>query len=142
MRIEKNIRAGRRPAGRGGARRGGDVAGGHRPWTLARSARSYAGHDRRRRRDAGARSVRRLRAGRGPAAAHRARAGRSRRPRHTVVARLTPAAPPLLDPRTRAELNAAIEAARAAGGEARARRDRAAATLERARALRGGRRRC
>ena len=49
----------------------------------------------------------------------------------TIVARLVPAAPPLLDTRTRGELNAAVEAARAAGGEARARRDRAVATLER-----------
>ena len=49
----------------------------------------------------------------------------------TVVARLMSAAAPLLDTRTRGELNAAVEAARAAAGEARARRDRAAATFER-----------
>jgi HlyD family secretion protein len=45
----------------------------------------------------------------------------------TVVARLTPAASPLIDPRTHAELNAAIEAARAAVGQARAERERAVA---------------
>src|SRR5687767_6120851 len=50
----------------------------------------------------------------------------------TVVARLTPAASPLLDPRTRAELAAAVEAARAALGQAQAERDRAAAALTRA----------
>lgn len=47
----------------------------------------------------------------------------------TVVARLTPAAAPLLDPRARAELAAAVEAARAAVGQAQAERARAAATL-------------
>src|SRR5918994_5295777 len=51
----------------------------------------------------------------------------------TVVARLTPAAPPLIDPRAQAELGAAVEAARAAVGQARAERERAAATLTRAR---------
>jgi HlyD family secretion protein len=51
----------------------------------------------------------------------------------TVVARLLPAAAPLIDPRTRAELTAAIEAARAAVGQARAERDRADAALTRAR---------
>jgi HlyD family secretion protein len=50
----------------------------------------------------------------------------------TVVARLTPAAAPLIDPRTQAELGAAIEAARAAVGQAQAARARAQA--ERARA--------
>ena len=51
----------------------------------------------------------------------------------TMVARLTPAESPLLDPRTRGELTAAVEAARAAVGQAQAERDRAAAALERAR---------
>jgi HlyD family secretion protein len=51
----------------------------------------------------------------------------------TMVARLTPAESPLLDPRTRGELTAAVEAARAAVGQAEAERDRAAAALERAR---------
>ena len=51
----------------------------------------------------------------------------------TVVARLTPADSPLLDARTRTELAAAVEAARAAVGQARADRDRAAATSERSR---------
>jgi HlyD family secretion protein len=50
----------------------------------------------------------------------------------TIVARLDPAAPPLIDPRTQAELRAASEAARAAIGQARAERDRAAAALVRA----------
>jgi HlyD family secretion protein len=52
----------------------------------------------------------------------------------TIVARLTPAEPPLLDPRMRAELTAAVAAAVAAADQARAERDRAAAMLERARA--------
>jgi HlyD family secretion protein len=43
----------------------------------------------------------------------------------TVVARLTPAASPLIDPRTQAELGAAVEAARAMVGQARAERERA-----------------
>src|SRR4030095_5304482 len=43
----------------------------------------------------------------------------------TVVARLTTAESPLLDPRTRGELNASVEAARAAGGQAQAERARA-----------------
>jgi HlyD family secretion protein len=51
----------------------------------------------------------------------------------TVVARLSPAAAPLIDPRTQAELNAAVEAARAAVEQARAESRRAAAALERAR---------
>jgi HlyD family secretion protein len=51
----------------------------------------------------------------------------------TIVARLDPAAPPLIDPRTQAELRAGSEAARAAVGQARAERDRAAAALTRAR---------
>jgi HlyD family secretion protein len=49
-----------------------------------------------------------------------------------VVARLAPADPPLLDPRTSAELQAAADAATAAVGQARADRDRAAAALQRA----------
>jgi HlyD family secretion protein len=51
----------------------------------------------------------------------------------TVVARLVPGDAPLLDPRTRIELAASIEAARAAVAQAQAERDRAAATLEQAR---------
>ena len=43
----------------------------------------------------------------------------------TVVARLTPAAAPLIDPRSQAELAAAVEAARAAVGQAQAERERA-----------------
>jgi HlyD family secretion protein len=50
----------------------------------------------------------------------------------TVVARLTTAESPLLDPRTRGELTAAVDAARAAVGQAQAERARAAAELERA----------
>jgi HlyD family secretion protein len=50
----------------------------------------------------------------------------------TVVARVTPAAAPLIDPRTQAELTAAVEAARAAVGQAQAERERAAASLKRA----------
>lgn len=52
--------------------------------------------------------------------------------RGQVLARLTPAAPALLDARTRAELAAAVDAARAAAGQARAERARAAAALDRA----------
>jgi HlyD family secretion protein len=51
----------------------------------------------------------------------------------TVLARITPAESPLLDPRTRGELQAAVEAATAAVGQARAEKQRAATTLERAR---------
>ena len=51
----------------------------------------------------------------------------------TIVARLAPAAAPLLDPRTRSELGAGVEAARAAVGQSRAEQDRAAAALARAR---------
>ena len=51
----------------------------------------------------------------------------------TVVARLATADAPLLDPRTRAELQASVEAARAAVGQAQAERDRATAELARAR---------
>ena len=51
----------------------------------------------------------------------------------TVLARLTPAESPLIDPRTRGELSAASEAARAAVGQAQAERDRAATALARAR---------
>ena len=50
----------------------------------------------------------------------------------TIVARLQPAAAPLIDPRSQAELGAAIEAARAAVGGARAERQRAAAETARA----------
>ncbi|HSL21929.1 MAG TPA: efflux RND transporter periplasmic adaptor subunit [Vicinamibacterales bacterium] len=50
----------------------------------------------------------------------------------TVLARLIPADPALLDARTRAELSAAAEAAQAAVGQARAERARAGAALERA----------
>ncbi len=50
----------------------------------------------------------------------------------TVVARLTPAAAPLIDVRTQAELAAAVEAARAAVGQAQAERQRAAAVRARA----------
>lgn len=52
----------------------------------------------------------------------------------TVVARLAPAAPPLLDPRARAEYDAAVASASAGMDQTRAERDRAAAVLERARA--------
>jgi HlyD family secretion protein len=51
----------------------------------------------------------------------------------TVVARLVPGEAPLLDARTRTELAAAIEAARAGVAQAQAERDRAAATLDLAR---------
>jgi HlyD family secretion protein len=51
----------------------------------------------------------------------------------TVLARITPAESPLLDPRTRSELQAGAEAASAAVGQARAERQRAATALERAR---------
>jgi len=51
----------------------------------------------------------------------------------TVVARLRPAAPPLLDPRTRAESSAAVDAAQAAVQQAQAERERAAAGLDHAR---------
>ena len=51
----------------------------------------------------------------------------------TILARLTTAESPLLDPRTRGELNASVDAARAAVGQAQAERARATAELERAR---------
>ena len=51
----------------------------------------------------------------------------------TVVARLTTADAPLLDPRTRGELEASVEAARAAVGQARAELERATVELMRAR---------
>lgn len=51
----------------------------------------------------------------------------------TVVARIAPVQSSLLDPRRRAELNAAVESARAAVGQAQAERQRATAALERAR---------
>ena len=50
----------------------------------------------------------------------------------TIVARLTTADAPLLDPRTRGELEAAAEAAGAAVGQARAELERATAELMRA----------
>jgi HlyD family secretion protein len=50
----------------------------------------------------------------------------------TVVARLTPAPSPLIDPRTTSELNAASQAAQAAVGQSRAERERAASVLTRA----------
>ena len=52
--------------------------------------------------------------------------------RKTIVARLTPAAAPLIDPRSQAELSAAVAAARAAVGQARAERERSATALTRA----------
>jgi HlyD family secretion protein len=52
----------------------------------------------------------------------------------TVMARLTPAAAPLIDPRTQAELSAAVDAARAVVGQSQAERARAVATLARAQA--------
>lgn len=51
----------------------------------------------------------------------------------TVLARITPSAAPLLDPRTRGELTAGAEAAQAAVGQARAERARLVATRDRAR---------
>jgi len=51
----------------------------------------------------------------------------------TVVARLTTAESPLLDPRTSGELTAGVDAARAAVGQAQAERARTVAELERAR---------
>jgi len=51
----------------------------------------------------------------------------------SVVARVATAYAPLLDPRTRSELEASVDAARAAVGQAQAGRDRAAAELTRAR---------
>lgn len=51
----------------------------------------------------------------------------------TVLARITPADAPLLDTRTRGELTAALEAADAAVGQARAERARTVAELDRAR---------
>ena len=50
----------------------------------------------------------------------------------TVLARMNPAQPTLLDARMQAELTAAVESARAAEGQARAERARAAAALARA----------
>lgn len=50
----------------------------------------------------------------------------------TIVARLTTAESPLLDPRTRGELTAGVDAARAAVGQAQAERARAGAELDRA----------
>jgi HlyD family secretion protein len=50
----------------------------------------------------------------------------------TIVGRLTTADAPLLDPRTRGELEAAAEAARAAVGQARAERERTSTELTRA----------
>ena len=51
----------------------------------------------------------------------------------SVLARITPAESPLLDPRTRGELAAAVEAGTAAVGQARAERQRAVTALDRAR---------
>lgn len=51
----------------------------------------------------------------------------------TVLARITPVESPLLDPRTRAELGAAVDVARAAVGQTQAERGRANAALARAR---------
>jgi HlyD family secretion protein len=51
----------------------------------------------------------------------------------TVLARLLPAESPLIDPRTRGELSAAVDAARAAVGQAQAEGERAATALARAR---------
>jgi len=51
----------------------------------------------------------------------------------TVLARITPAESPLLDPRTRGELSASVEAGTAAVGQARAERQRAVTALDRAR---------
>jgi HlyD family secretion protein len=51
----------------------------------------------------------------------------------TVLARINPAPPTLLDARERAELSASVDAARATAGQAQAERARAAATAERAR---------
>jgi len=53
----------------------------------------------------------------------------------TVLARLTPVQPTLLDARTQAELTAAVESARASVGQARAERERALAALTRAQSL-------
>ena len=55
----------------------------------------------------------------------------------TIVARLAPAAAPLLDPRTRSELDAGVAASKAAVGQAQAERDRAATALTRARTTLG-----
>ncbi len=52
--------------------------------------------------------------------------------RGQVVARVRAEAPPLLDARTRAEAEAAVESARAALGRARAEEERSKATLEQA----------
>jgi HlyD family secretion protein len=53
----------------------------------------------------------------------------------TVLAAFTPVQPTLLDARTQSELTAAVEAARAAVGQARADRERAQAALDRVRSL-------
>lgn len=50
----------------------------------------------------------------------------------TIVVRLAPAAAPLIDPRTQGELRAAVDAAAAALGQARAERGRAVAAMDRA----------
>ena len=54
----------------------------------------------------------------------------------TVLARITAAESPLLDPRTRGELTAAVEAGTSAVGQARAERQRAVTALDRARSTR------
>jgi HlyD family secretion protein len=51
----------------------------------------------------------------------------------TVLARIAPVQSSLIDPRTRAELSSAVDAARAAVGQAQAEQQRANAALERAR---------
>ena len=53
--------------------------------------------------------------------------------RGQILARLTPAEAPLLDSRARGEFGAAVDAARAAVGQAQAERERSAAALARAR---------
>jgi HlyD family secretion protein len=51
----------------------------------------------------------------------------------TLLARITPAESPLIDPRTRSELQAAVEAATASVGQARAERQRASSSVDLAR---------
>ena len=96
-------------------RRSGRCRGGH-AWAVGR-------HGRRRRRDARARSVRRVGTRGRPRPSDRARAGR-RRERGSQSRVVRPEAPPLLDARTRAEAEAAVESARRRSAE-RARRNNA-----------------
>ena len=85
-----------------------------------------AGDDRRGRRDARARAVRRVGAGHGTGRAHRARTGRSRRSRQDRGRAADACAPRRSSTSaTQAELTAAVEAARAAVGQAQAERQRA-----------------